>query len=257
MKAVILAGGFGTRLSEETSIVPKPLVKLGGKPILWHIMKILYTQGIKEFIICCGYKSLEIKKYFINYALENLDVMIDGQNYELLKNDAYREDWKVLCAETGLNTMTGGRIKMIRPYIQPNENFILTYGDGLADINIQKLLKQHVDGERLATVTAVQPPGRFGNLSINGDYVEKFQEKPIGDGGWISGGFFVLNEKCIDYIESNDTTWEDGPLRALSEHKQLTVYKHSSFWHPMDTLRDKNKLQGMIDSQEGAPWISW
>ena len=256
MKAVILAGGLGTRLSEETNSKPKPMVEIGNKPILWHIMKIYSSYDIKEFIICCGYKGYLIKEYFANYFLHTSDVTIDIANDQMQMHSQTTEPWKVTLIDTGDNTMTGGRLKRIKKYL--NEDiFCCTYGDGLANINIKNLLESHNKSGKLATVTAVQPPGRFGSLGINdSNNVFSFLEKPQGDGGWINGGFFVFNREILNRISNDNTLLEQEPLKSLADDKQLNAYKHYDFWKPMDTLRDKNNLEIMWEKQK-APWKVW
>lgn len=256
MKAVILAGGLGTRLSEETNSKPKPMVEIGNKPILWHIMKIYSSYDIKEFIICCGYKGYLIKEYFANYFLHTSDVTIDIANDQMQMHSQTTEPWKVTLIDTGDNTMTGGRLKRIKKYL--NEDiFCCTYGDGLANINIKNLLESHNKSGKLATVTAVQPPGRFGSLGINdSNNVFSFLEKPQGDGGWINGGFFVFNREILNRISNDNTLLEQEPLKSLADDKQLNAYKHYDFWKPMDTLRDKNHLEIMWEKQK-APWKVW
>jgi len=257
MKAVILAGGRGTRLSEETDLKPKPMLEIGQKPILWHIMKIYSTYGINDFIICCGYKGYLIKEYFKNYFLHMSDVTFDMQNnsWQIHQNNA--ESWSVTLVDTGDDTMTGGRLKRIQEYVEQDQSFCFTYGDGVGDVNISDLIKYHHSKGKLATVTATRPPGRFGALKIakNGD-VDSFQEKPDGDGSWINGGFFVLSPKVIDLIDDNSTKWEESPLIKLAENKELVAYKHHGFWQPMDTLREKNMLNALWDSNK-APWKVW
>ena len=256
LKVVILAGGFGTRLSEETDFKPKPMVEIGEYPILWHIMKIYSHYGFNDFIICLGYKGYMIKEYFANYFLHNSDVSIDlGQNkIEIM--DSHSENWKVTLIDTGLNTMTGGRVKRVQKYIG-NETFMLTYGDGVASININKLVEFHEKHGRYATVTAVQPSGRFGSMGISDEsIVDEFIEKPAGDGGWVNGGFFVLEPQIFDYIKGDETIWEREPLETLAKEKQLVAYKHVGFWKPMDTLRDKRELERLWNNG-GAPWKIW
>lgn len=255
MKAVILAGGLGTRISEETVLRPKPMVEIGGKPILWHIMKIYSSYGIQDFIICLGYKGYFIKEYFANYFLHMSDVTFDmtKNNMEIHQNNS--EPWRITLVETGEKTMTGGRLKRVKDYVG-NEDFCFTYGDGVADINIQALIDHHKSHQTLATVTAVQPPGRFGLLNLEDKKVLGFQEKPQGDGGWVNGGYFVLSPKVIDYIADDDTTWEKEPLERLSIENQLSAYHHAGFWQPMDTLRDKNHLEDLWDNGK-APWKVW
>jgi len=255
MKAVILAGGFGTRISEETSLKPKPMVEIGGRPILWHIMKIYSTYGINDFVVCVGYKGYLIKEYFANYFLHMSDVTFDlGSNrMEVHQNSA--EPWRVTLVDTGEGTMTGGRIKRVRGYLGA-EDFCLTYGDGVADVDIDKLIGFHRRNGRLATVTAVQPPGRFGALQLSADSVHGFQEKPYGDGGWINGGFFVLSPRAIDYIRGDETVWEREPLQELARDGQMSAYRHTGFWQAMDTLRDKQHLEELW-VQGRAPWKLW
>ena len=257
MKAVILAGGLGTRLSEETAVKPKPMVEIGGKPILWHIMKIYYAHGIKEFIICCGYKGHVIKEYFANYLLHNSNVIFDTKQnkMEVLENNS--EDWKVTLIDTGKLSMTGGRLKRVKDYIG-NETFCFTYGDGVSDVNIKNIIQFHKDQNTLATVIAVQPPGRFGafTLSESETKIESFREKPKGDNAWVNGGFFVLEPGVFDYIEDDTTIWEQEPLTKLSRDLQLSAYKHDGFWQSMDTLRDKSVLEELW-LEENPPWKIW
>ncbi len=257
MKAVILAGGYGTRISEESGVRPKPMVEIGGKPVLWHIMKTFSQHGINDFIICCGYKSHVIKDYFANYALHNSDITFDvgAHTKTLHKNGA--ENWKVTLVETGEKSMTGGRLKMIKDYVG-NETFCMTYGDGVSNVNITELIEFHKKQNTLATVTAVQPPGRFGAfiLKEGQDKVTSFREKPKEDFVWINGGYFVLEPGIFDYISDNSTTWEQEPMRNLAHNGQLAAFKHSDFWHPMDTLRDKHVLEEMWTKGE-APWKIW
>lgn len=256
MKAVILAGGLGTRLSEETSLRPKPLVEIGGRPILWHIMKIYLSHGITEFIICLGYKGYMIKEYFANYAIHMSDMTFDFRagTQEVLQ--AFAEPWRVTLIDTGEATMIGGRIKRILPYVRDDEAFLLTYGDGVGDVDITSLIAFHRQSGRLATVTATQPPGRFGALKTSGDAVTGFSEKPVGDGGWINGGFFVLSPKVGSYIEGDATVWEREPMEKLASEGQLSVFFHEGFWQPMDTLRDKSQLEELWNSGR-APWKVW
>ncbi|MFX4221937.1 MAG: glucose-1-phosphate cytidylyltransferase [Thalassobaculum sp.] len=256
MKAVLLAGGLGTRLAEETETRPKPMVEIGGKPILWHIMKSYSSHGINEFIICLGYKGYFIKEYFSNYFLHMSDVTIDlcSNNMEVHHNNA--EPWRVTLVETGEQTMIGGRIKRILPHVANDDAFCLTYGDGVSDVDIRKTIDFHRSEGRLATVTATQPPGRFGALRHEGSRVTRFQEKPEGDGGWINGGFFVLSPKVDDYIAGDDTVWEREPLEELAANNQLSVYFHRGFWQPMDTLREKKYLEELWNSGN-APWKNW
>lgn len=255
MKAVILAGGLGTRLHEETSDRPKPMVEIGGKPVLWHIMKIYSAHGINDFIICCGYKSYVIKEYFLNYAAKNSDISLNVKsgNAFFFNNDL--EDWNVQLIETGPNTMTGGRLKRIRDYIKDDEEFCFTYGDGVSDVDISASIKYHKLHGKLATMTTAFPPGRFGNLQFDDDTVTKFQEKLKGDGAMVNAGYFVLSPKVIDYIDNDTTTWEEYPLQTLAEEGNLKAFKHNGFWRPMDTLPDKNALEKLW--QQGAPWKIW
>ncbi|MBR09128.1 MAG: glucose-1-phosphate cytidylyltransferase [Rickettsiales bacterium] len=256
MKVVLLAGGLGTRLSEETSLKPKPMVEIGGKPILWHIMKIYSRFGFTEFIICLGYKGYVIKEYFANYFLHQADVTIDmnANSFEYHKSQA--EPWKVSLIDTGINSMTGGRIKRVKDYIG-NEPFLLTYGDGVGDVNINSLVNFHKDHGKLMTVTSVQPSGRFGALNINSEMeVESFMEKPKGDGAWINGGFFVCQPEVIEYIEADDSIWERDPMEQIAKDGQMKAFKHEGFWKPMDTLRDKQELEKLWESG-AAPWKLW
>lgn len=256
MKAVILAGGLGTRLSEETSTRPKPMVEIGGKPILWHIMKIYSFHGINDFVVCLGYKGYVIKEYFANYFLHTSDVTIDVGRNELKVHRNAAEPWRITLVETGEDTMIGGRIKRILPYVAEDEAFCVTYGDGVGDVNIQEVIALHKREGRLATVTATQPPGRFGALRYEGNRVTGFQEKPQGDGGWINGGFFVLSPKVGNYIEGDATVWEKEPMEALASEGQLSVHFHHGFWQPMDTLRDKKHLEELWAAGK-APWKTW
>lgn len=257
MKAVILAGGLGTRISEESGVRPKPMVEIGGRPILWHIMKTYASYGINDFIIACGYKSHIIKDYFSNYSLYNADVTFDISKHtqEIHKNGA--ENWRVTLVETGENAMTGGRLKRVKSYVG-NETFCFTYGDGLTDLNIQEEIRFHKEQGVLATLAAVQPPGRFGAFSMheNQTKLASFNEKPKGDGAWINGGYFVLEPKIFDYIDGDDTTWEQEPLRRLAAEGQLAAYKYEGFWQNMDTLRDKNLLESMWKAGNAA-WKVW
>lgn len=257
MKAVILAGGLGTRLSEETSLKPKPMVEIGGKPILWHILKLYSAYNITDFIICAGYKGYVIKEYFSNYFRHMSDITFDMKNNQMIVHAQYSEPWSVTIINTGDKSMTGGRIQRIRPYVQ-DDTFMLTYGDGVADIDIGKLMESHRAAGKLATLTGVQPPGRWGSLKLRADNsVETFQEKPVGDGAWINGGFFVLEPKIFDYITHGDATvWEQDPLFNLARDGQLNCYKHHGFWRPMDTLRDKIELEHLWESGN-APWKIW
>jgi len=255
MKAVLLAGGLGTRLSEETHLKPKPMVEIGGRPILWHIMKLYSFYEVNEFIICAGYKGYVIKEYFANYFLHMSDVTFDMQNNSMEVHKKRSEPWKVTIVDTGEDTMTGGRLKRVRDYIG-EDTFCFTYGDGVGDVNIFKAIECHRQAGRKATLTAVQPPGRYGALGIEDGRISQFQEKPDGDGAWINGGFFVLEPSVIDYISSDSMPWERDPLENLAKDKELTVYKHCGFWRPMDTLRDRNQLEEMWDSGQ-APWRVW
>ena len=256
MKAIILAGGLGTRLSEETESKPKPMVELGGKPILWHIMKTYSHYGINDFVVCCGYKGYVIKEYFANYFLHQSDVTFDMKSNKMKVHKERSEPWNVTLLDTGDNSMTGGRLKRALPYVIDEEAFCFTYGDGVADINISSLIKFHKSHGKLATLTATLPPGRFGALNIENNQVKKFEEKPKGDGALINGGYFVLSPKVIDRIESDETVWEQGPLKSLSSDGELMSYKHDGFWQPMDTLRDKIKLNNLLENNR-APWKVW
>lgn len=256
MKVVILAGGFGTRISEETKYIPKPMVEIGDKPILWHIIKYYSSYGFNDFIICLGYKQHVIKEYFSNYYLHNTDVTFDMENNQMIVHKTYSEPWKISLIDTGLNTMTGGRVKRIKDYVG-NEPFMLTYGDGVCDVDITSLLKFHKKHGKIATITAVQPGGRFGALSIKEDSaIESFKEKSKEDGGWINGGFMVLNPEVFDYIEGDETPLEKEPFEKLAKEGQLTAYKHDGFWQCMDTLKDKNYLEKLLNEKD-TPWIRW
>ena len=255
MKAVILAGGLGTRIGEETSLRPKPMIEIGGKPILWHILKILSCYGITEFIICLGYKGYLIKEYFANYFLHMSDVTFDMANNKMEVHQNSAEPWRVTLVDTGENTMTGGRLKRVKDYLG-NEPFCFTYGDGVSDIDISRLVAFHLEQRTLATVTAVQPPGRFGSLDLSHQKVISFQEKPKGDGGWISGGFFILSPRVVDYIAGDQTVWEREPMETLAREGQLAAYLHRGFWYAMDTLRDKIHLENLWQSGK-APWKIW
>ena len=257
MKAVILAGGLGTRISEETHLKPKPMVEIGGKPILWHIMKLYSAYGINDFIICLGYKGYCIKEYFANYFLHMSDVTLNMVDNSMQVHQQYAEPWSITLVNTGDTSMTGGRLKRVASYLEHDEEFCFTYGDGVADVDITKIIAHHKKQNVLATMTAVQPPGRYGSLDIATDgHVNRFQEKPRGDGGWINGGFFVLNPKVIDYIPDDTTIWEKGPLEQLANEGQLSAYHHAGFWQAMDTLRDKVKLEELWQSGN-APWKVW
>lgn len=256
MKAVLLAGGFGTRLSEETQSRPKPMVEIGGRPILWHIMKIYSAHGINDFVVCLGYKGYFIKEYFSNYFLHMSDVTFDMRDNKMEIHQNNAESWRVTLVDTGEETMIGGRIKRVLPHVQDDDAFCVTYGDGLADVNITETIAFHRSERRLATVTATQPPGRFGALRFEGARVTSFQEKPEGDGGWINGGFFVLSPQVGNYIEGDSTVWEREPMEKLAAEGQLSVYFHRGFWQPMDTLRDKRQLEELWTSGR-APWKIW
>ena len=255
MKAVILAGGLGTRISEETDSRPKPMIEIGGKPILWHIMKIFSAHGIHDFIICLGYKGYLIKEYFSNYYLHTSDVTFDMTKNHMQIHQNNAEPWRITLVETGEKTMTGGRLKKIAPYLG-DANFCFTYGDGLGNINIRQLIAYHQRQASLATLTAVQTLGRFGSLNIKGNKVVAFREKPQGDDLWINGGFFVLSPKVLSYIKDDSTSWERQPLETLASEGQLSAFFHHDFWHPMDTLRDKNFLEKLWESGK-APWKCW
>lgn len=255
MKVVLLAGGLGTRLSEETDTKPKPMVEIGGKPILWHIMKIYSHYGFNEFIVCLGYKGYVIKEYFANYFRHQSDITIDLRNNTTEIHNSSAEPWKISLIDTGINTMTGGRIKRIKDYID-EDNFLLTYGDGVSDVDISALVEFHHENNKLLTVTAVQPSGRFGALELEGNQVKQFIEKPRGDGAWINAGFFVCNKKIIDYIDDDNTIFEREPMEKLAIHNQLVAYKHNGFWKPMDSLRDKYELENLWQSNK-ALWKTW
>ncbi len=255
MKAVILAGGFGTRISEESHTKPKPMIEIGGKPILWHIMKIYSAFGINEFVVCLGYKGYVIKEYFANYFLHMSDVTFDMNNNNMEVHNNHSEPWKVTLIDTGANSMTGGRLKRAKAFLD-DETFCFTYGDGVSDINIRELIEFHKSKNTTATMTAVQPPGRFGALSIDGTKIHEFQEKPKGEGGWVNGGFFVLEPQVFDYIDNDQTTWEKEPLERLAAENSLHAFKHTGFWQAMDTLRDKNYLEGLW-AKGTAPWKVW
>jgi glucose-1-phosphate cytidylyltransferase len=252
MKCVILAGGLGTRISEETSMRPKPMVEIGGMPILWHVMKIYSAHGIRDFVVCAGYRGYVIKEYFANYFLHMSDVTFDMRDNSMEVHQKHAEPWKVTIVDTGANTMTGGRLKRVASYLG-DEPFCFTYGDGVGDIDIKASIAHHLKNKRLATVTAVQPPGRFGMLDISESAVSGFIEKPEGDGGWINGGFFVLDPKVIAYIRDDSTTWEREPLQRLASENQLSAFVHTGFWQPMDTLRDKLLLEELW-AKGTAPW---
>ena len=256
MKAVILAGGLGTRFAEETSLRPKPMVEIGGRPILWHIMKIYSAHGVNDFVICCGYKGYVIKEYFANYFLHMSDVTFDMRENEMIVHEKRAEPWKVTLVDTGDDSMTGGRLKRVAEHVESEELFHFTYGDGVGNVDIGKLVAFHRAHGRIATLTSTYPPGRFGALQVEGDQVTDFLEKPQGDGGMINGGFFVLSPRALDYIEGEATIWEQEPLKNLAAEGELMAFEHHGFWQPMDTLRDKQKLEALWDSRE-APWRIW
>jgi len=256
MKAVILAGGLGTRISEETVLKPKPMIEIGGKPILWHIMKIYSAYGINDFVICVGYKGYIIKEYFANYFLHMSDITFDMRNNSMQVHQKNAEPWQVTLVDTGETTMTGGRLARVKNFLHPNEDFCFTYGDGVSDVNIADLVKFHKNHGRKATLTAVQPPGRFGALNLDGSTVRSFQEKPVGDGGFINGGFFVLKPEVIEYIEGDSTVWEKSPMEALARDGEMSAFIHRGFWQPMDTLRDKQHLEELWNSAQ-PPWKIW
>jgi glucose-1-phosphate cytidylyltransferase len=256
LKAVILAGGLGTRLSEETVVRPKPMVEIGGKPTLWHILKIYSSHGINEFIVCCGYKGYIIKEYFANYFLHMSDVTFDMQHNRMEVHHRHAEPWRVTLVDTGEQTMTGGRLRRVASYVRDEAEFCFTYGDGVADVDLTAEIAFHRQHGRLATVMGVQPPGRYGALDVNGARVTGFTEKPKGDGGWINAGFFVLSPGVIDYIDGDDTVWEQGPITRLAAAGELMAFEHRGFWHPMDTLRDRVLLEELWNSGR-APWKVW
>jgi glucose-1-phosphate cytidylyltransferase len=256
MKAVLLAGGLGTRISEETHLKPKPMIEIGGKPILWHIMKLYSAHGVNDFVICCGYKGYIIKEYFANYFLHMSDVTFDMASNKMEVHQRNAESWRVTLVDTGDDTLTGGRLKRVAPYIQNEEAFCFTYGDGVSDVDITKSLAFHKQHGKLATITAVQPPGRYGAIERTNNQVTGFAEKPRGDGGLINGGFFVLSPKVLDLIEGDNTSWENDPLSELAAKGEMMAFEHHGFWQPMDTLRDKNQLEELWDSGN-APWKIW
>ena len=256
MKAVILAGGLGTRLAEETVVRPKPMVELGGKPTLWHIMKIYSSHGVNDFIVCCGYKGYMIKEYFANYFLHMSDVTFDMQQNRMEVHQRHAEPWRVTLVNTGEQTQTGGRLKRVASYLRDEESFCFTYGDGVSDVNITQEIEFHKRHGQLATVVCVQPPGRYGALDITGTKVTGFTEKPKGDGGWINAGFFVLSPRVMDFIEGDGTVWEQAPLSSLAATGQLAAFPHRGFWHPMDTLRDRILLEDLWKTGK-APWKTW
>lgn len=256
MKAVILAGGLGTRISEETVTKPKPMVEIGGFPILWHIMKIYSSHNINEFIICCGYKGYLIKEYFFNYNNHNSDLQISFKDNKIKILNKKEENWNIMLIDTGKKTMTGGRLKRIKNYLEGDENFLMTYGDGVSNVNIKETINFHKKHKKLATMTVAYPPARFGSTKIINNEVVSFDEKPVGEGGMINAGFFVLSKKTLDLIKSDETIWEQEPLKTLSNKGELMGYKHEGFWQPMDTLRDKNYLE-KIWNLDNAPWKNW
>jgi len=256
MKAVILAGGLGSRIAEETHLRPKPMIEIGGRPILWHIMKLYHGHGIRDFIICCGFRGYVIKEYFANYGLHMSDITFDLAENRLQFHRKSAENWRVTLVDTGENSMTGGRLRRVAEYLKDEEAFCFTYGDGLCDVDISATIRFHKSHGREATVTAVRPPARFGALKLEGDTVEGFVEKPAGEGGFINGGFFVLNPKCIDRIADDATVWEAEPLSGLAEDGQLKAFFHTGFWQPMDTLRDKVHLETLWSSGN-PPWKTW
>lgn len=256
MKAVILAGGLGTRISEETHLKPKPMIEIGGKPMLWHIMKIYSAHGVNDFVICCGYRGYVIKEYFANYFLHSSDITFDMSSNRMEIHERHAEPWRVTLVDTGEETMTGGRLKRVAEYLKDEEAFCFTYGDGVADVNIAETIRFHKSHGKLATVTAVQPPGRYGALQMQGDRVGGFAEKPRGDGGLINGGFFVLSPRCIPRIAGDATSWEIEPLTGLAADGELMAYTHNGFWQPMDTLREKNMLESLW-AEGRAPWKVW
>ncbi len=255
MKVVILAGGYGTRISEETDQKPKPMIEIGGKPILWHIMKLYSFYGLKEFIICCGYKGHLIKDFFLNYSSYLSDFTIDLNTNSIQTHISFAEDWKVTLVDTGLNTMTGGRIARIKDYLNDDENFCMTYGDGLSDVNIKKLINFHMTQNKIATLTAVKPDGRFGSIEISKNLIKNFKEKKIENSSYVNGGFFVLNKKIFKYLKLDSTIFEEEPVKTLARNNNLVAFKHKGFWQPMDTIRDKNLLENLWKS--GAPWKLW
>lgn len=256
MKAVILAGGLGTRISEETGTRPKPMIEIGGKPILWHLLKIYSAHGINDFVICCGYKGYVIKEYFANYFLHMSDVTFDMEHNRMEVHQKKAEPWRVTLVDTGDETMTGGRLKRVADYLKDEDAFCFTYGDGVGDVNISELIAFHKREGKLATLTATQPPGRFGAINLKGHDIVSFQEKPQGDGAWINGGFFVLSPKVIDYVDGDTSIWERQPMERLAAEGQMNAYFHKGFWQPMDTLRDKTHLEELWTSGK-APWKVW
>jgi glucose-1-phosphate cytidylyltransferase len=256
MKAVILAGGMGTRIAEESHLRPKPMIEIGGRPILWHVMNIYTTYGVTDFVICLGYRGYMIKEYFANYVMHESDLTVDARTSEIIYHTNYAEPWRVTLVDTGLTTMTGGRLKRVGRYLDPDESFSMTYGDGLADIDIGALIAFHKRHGKLATVTAVTPPGRYGALLLQNDRVTRFNEKPPGDNALINGGFFVLHPDVLDRIEGDDMPWETDPLESLAHDGELRAYRHTGFWQPMDTMRDRTTLETLWSSGN-APWKMW
>jgi len=256
MKAVILAGGIGTRISEETGLKPKPMIEIGGRPLLWHIMKIYSAHGVNDFVICCGYKGYLIKEYFANYVLHMSDVTFDMGANQMEVHQQHAEPWRVTLVDTGEETMTGGRLKRVGDYLEGEDAFCFTYGDGVADVDVAGSIAFHRGHGKLATITAVQPPGRYGALELDGTEVRAFTEKPRGDGGLINGGFFVLSPRCLERIAGDDTSWEAEPLTGLAADGELRAFAHAGFWQPMDTLREKTLLENLWDSGR-APWKVW
>jgi glucose-1-phosphate cytidylyltransferase len=256
MKAVILAGGMGTRISEETHLRPKPMIEIGGKPILWHIMKIYSTHGVNDFVICCGYRGYLIKEYFANYFLHTSDVTFDVQRNEMFVHERKAEPWRVTLVDTGESTMTGGRLARVAGHVRTEEAFCFTYGDGVADLDITRLLAFHQAHGKAATITAVQPPGRYGVLDLEGQRVRRFREKMQEGSGWINGGFFVLSPRCLDYLGDDQCVWEAEPLMGLAQASELMAYQHAGFWQPMDTLRERTQLEHLWASGK-APWKTW
>jgi glucose-1-phosphate cytidylyltransferase len=256
MKVILLAGGYGTRISEETQARPKPMIEIGGKPILWHIMKMYSHHGLSDFIICLGFKGYVIKEYFANYCLHTSDVTFDLGTNSIITHERSTENWRVTLVDTGVDTMTGGRLRRVARYLDRNEPFCMTYGDGVGDVDISGLINFHRSHGRLATVTATTAPGRFGALRTSGDSVCGFQEKPAGDGAWINGGFFVLSPEVLSLIPGDSTVWEQEPMESLASSGQLRAYRHHGFWQPMDTLREKNQLEKLWESGQ-APWKVW
>ena len=255
MKVVILAGGYGTRISEETEQKPKPMIEIGGKPIIWHIMKLYSYYGLKEFIICCGYKGHLIKEFFLNYSSYLSDFTIDLSSNSVQTHISFAEDWKITLVDTGQNTMTGGRIARVKKYLKNEENFCMTYGDGVSNVNINKLIKFHISQNKIATLTAVKPEGRFGSLEISKNLITNFKEKKIENSSYVNGGFFILNKKIFKYLKSDQTIFEEEPVKTLARQNNLVAFKHNGFWQPMDTIRDKNLLESSWIS--GAPWRIW